>query len=579
VTADVVIERGIRVAMRDGVHLVTDVWRPATEKPLPALLLRTPYADQVVRTAAPERLAAEGFAVVAQYCRGRFGSEGEWAYVHSDVEDGYDAVEWTAAQPWCDGTVGMFGRSYSGNAQWLAAQTRPPHLVAIAPEVCAADYWEGMFDSGGAFRLALRLGWSVLVVASMAEQWGIDDAEVTELRELSARVYDLAQEDDRPGLTLARRKLRMAVEKILRARPLRDNPIWHGRATWLDELFEHESRNDSHWLRVNPTTHYGAIDLPALHIGSWYDIHIGATLRNFTGMRRQAPTERARLAQRMIIGPWDHGSPGALVVGEVDFGPEAAIDLTRVRADWFRRHLYGEPVPDLAPVRIFVMGANVWRDEQEWPLARTRFTRWYLHSEGRLLPVRPDEQESADRFTYDPADPAPTVGGRLLGAGGEEPGPFDQRAVGDRDDVLTYTSTELTEDVELTGPVTMDLWASTDAPDTDFTAMLVDVHPDGRMVNLCEGAVRARHTNAVLPLVPDAVYHYPIDLAATSAVIFAGHRIGVRISSSSFPEWEPNPNTGNPLGVDSDADLRTAHQTIHRDQSRPTSIVLPMIPA
>ncbi|MFD7896962.1 CocE/NonD family hydrolase [Streptomyces sp. NPDC059568] len=575
--SDLIVERDVPVTMRDGARLLTDIWRPATHEPLPALLIRTPYANQVIQAACPERLAAEGFAVVAQHCRGRFGSEGEWTYLHSDVDDGYDAVEWTAEQPWCNGRVGMFGRSYSGNAQWLAAQARPPHLTTLAPEVCAADYWEGMFDSGGSFRLALRLGWSVFVVAQMAQEWGIDDDELAQLRDLSARAYDLEHSDDRDGLAETRRQLRAAVEKILRTRPLRDNPIWHGRATWLDELFEHESRTDSHWLRVNPTTHYGVIDLPALHIGSWYDIHLGATLRHFTGMQRQAPTAQARQEQRLIVGPWEHGNPSARIVGEVDFGPDAVVDLTRVRADWFKRHLSGQRGADFAPVRIFVMGDNVWRDEQEWPLARTRFTRWFLHEAGQLLPTEP-LAGGGDNYTYDPGDPVPTVGGRLLGAAGESPGPFDQRAVGNRDDVLTYTSPVLTEDTELTGPVTMDLWASTDAPDTDFTAILVDVHPDGRMINLCEGAVRARHAAITMPLIPHAAYHYTIDLAATSAVITAGHRIGVRISSSSFPEWEPNPNTGRPLGVDTDADIRVAHQIVHCGPTGPSSIVLPVIP-
>ncbi|QUQ68855.1 CocE/NonD family hydrolase [Kutzneria sp. CA-103260] len=578
-TVGIVVEHGLRVPMRDGACLLTDVWRPATDEPLPALLFRTPYGDQVVRAASPERLATEGFAVVAQHCRGRFGSEGEWIYVHSDVEDGFDAVEWAAAQPWCNGRVGMFGASYSGNTQWLAAQARPPHLVAIAPEACAADYWEGMFDSGGAFRLALRLGWTVFVVAAMAAEWGIQDDELANLRELSAESYDAAQSDDPNRLDRIRRRLRAAVEKVLRRRPIRDNPLWHGRATWLDELFEHESRTDSHWLRVNPTTHYGAIDLPALHIGSWYDIHLGATLRHYTGMRRQAPTERARQGQRLLIGPWDHWHPGNSTVGDIAFGTDAAIDLAQVRANWFREQLCDEPAANRPPVRIFVMGSNVWRDEREWPLARTEYTRWYLRSDGRLLPEPPADDHDVDRFTFDPADPVPTLGGRLLGAGGEQPGPLDQRAVGERDDLLDYLSPVLTEDVELTGPVTMDLWAGTDAPDTDFTALLLDVRPDGRWVNLCEGAVRARHSGVTMPLVPGAVYHFTIDLAATSAVLFAGHRVGLRLSSSSFPEWEPNPNTGNPLGVDTGPDVRVAHQAIHRGRLHPSSIVLPVIPA
>ena len=193
-----------------------------------------------------------------------------------------------------------------------------------------------------------------------------------------------------------------------------------------------------------------------------------------------------------------------------------------------------------------------------------------------LHPLVPPRRRPA--VTYDPHDPVPTAGGRLLGSGGEQPGPVDQRCIGDRADVLAYTSDELTDAIELTGPVTMDLWAATDAPDTDFTAILVDIHPDGRVLNLCEGATRARHAGPVMPLASNAVYHYTIDLAATSAVLFAGHRLGVRVSSSSFPEWEPNPNTGHPLGTDGEADLRVAHQTILRDRLHPSRIVLPVVP-
>jgi putative CocE/NonD family hydrolase len=569
----VLVEHDIRVPMRDGVTLAADLYRPDVGTSVPALLTRTPYGPVMAQSAyEPERLARAGFAVLVQHCRGRFGSEGDWTYVHCEVEDGYDTVEWAAAQPWCDGRVGMFGQSYAGNTQWLAAQSRPPHLVALAPEACAADYWEGTFGTGGAFRLALRVGWTAVVIGQMARQWGIVDPELDHVREVTENLMAAQRLGD---ATLARKTARDTLDRIFRTRPLRDNPLWHARASWLDEAFEHESRHDSTWLRFNPTTHYSAIGLPALHIGSWYDIHLGATLRHYTGMRDQAP---GAPTQRLIIGPWDHWHPREHVVGDLDFGPAAAVDITKVRLDWFRRWLLDQRQPDQPPVRIFVMGENVWRDEPDWPLARTQYTSWYLHSNGTLAPTPPSTTDGFDQYTHDPRHPVPTTGGPLLGSGGEQPGPLDQREVASRADVLTYTSEPLDREVELTGPVTVDLWASTTAPDTDFVAVLVDVHPDGRMLNLCEGAVRARHVLPNPPLVTGAVYHFGIDLAATSVLLAPGNRIALHISSSSFPAIEPNPGTGNPLGTDTDADLRPAQQAIHHDRAHPSRVVLPVTP-
>jgi putative CocE/NonD family hydrolase len=265
------------------------------------------------------------------------------------------------------------------------------------------------------------------------------------------------------------------------------------------------------------------------------------------------------------------------VVGDIDYGPEATFDTTRMRLSWFRHWLQDGPEPRWAPVRIFVMGPDKWRDEQEWPLARTEYTPWFFGEAGGLGPVRPGPEEPPDAFTYDPREPAPTLGGRLLGSG-EVAGPVEQGQLVGRSDVLTYRSEPLAAPLELTGPLWVELWASTDAPDTDFTAVLVDEHPDGRGWNLCEGAVRARHTGTPTPLVPGAAYHFTIDLIATSAVLSAGHRLRLHISSSSFPEWEPNPNTGRPIGVDTDADLRPAHQQIFHDAGHPSHVVLPVIP-
>jgi putative CocE/NonD family hydrolase len=586
----VVEERDVRVKMRDGVELSTDVWRPDAADPVPVLVMRTPYGKGVVKMmAAPVELAEAGFAVVIQDSRGRFDSDGEWGYVHCEVEDGYDTVEWAAARPWSNGRVGMFGASYMGYTQWLAAVSEAPHLEVIAPECCAADYWVASFDSGGAFRLAVRLGWTASMVASMASEWGISDETLDSLDEafLDARAALIDPEAGAAALQKARTTIGSLLEEVYRLRPIMGNPLWHGRATWLDEIFDHEERSDSNWLRVNPSTHYASLDLPALHIGGWYDIHLQGTLDNFVGMRRQAATNRARLGQRLVVGPWSHWTPMSPMVGVSDFGEEAVIDPTAMRLAWFRHWLQGGEDPGWAPVRIFVMGANVWRDEQDWPLERTSWTRWYLGSGGALGPEQPvsgsshsygPDPDVPDSFLYDPRDPAPSSGGRVFGSW-DFAGPADQALLDERHDVLAYTSPPLGAPMEITGPVRVELWASTDAPDTDFTAVLAVVTADGRALNLCEGAVRARHSGLGVPLSPGAVYHFSIDLVATSVVVPEGDKLRLYVSSSSFPEWEPNPNTGNPIGTDRPEDLRPAHQRIHHGALHPSHVVLPVIPA
>ncbi len=571
-------EHDVRIPMRDGVRLTADIWRPDTERPGPVLVSRTPYGkDMIALMSAPADLAAAGFAVVLQDCRGRFGSEGDWGYVACEVEDGYDTVEWAAAQPWSNGRVGMFGASYMGYTQWLAAVAAPPHLEVMAPECCAADYWVASFDPGGTFRLAQRLGWTASLIAAMAPEWGIDDPVLDKLRQAFLDARSAAFGGDPAAIRATREATKALLDDVYRTRPIKDNDLWHGRATWLDEIFQHEQPGDSNWRRLNPTTFYGALDLPAIHVGGWYDVHLHGILNNFTGMRRQAPTDRARQAQRLIVGPWAHWTPMLPVVGDVDFGPEAVLDTTRMRLAWFRRWLQDGPDLEEPPVRLFVMGANRWRDEQEWPLARTEYTPWYLAAGGRLERAHPEVSDAADSFVYDPHHPAPTCGGRLLGSG-EIAGPVDQSPLNERTDVLSYTSDPLSAPMEMTGPVQAELWASTDAPDTDFTAVLADVHPDGAAWNLCEGAARARHSGAAMPLVADAVYPFTVDLIATSVVLPAAHRLRLYVSSSSFPEWEPNPNTGRPVGVDTDADLRPARQHVWHDARHPSRVILPVIP-
>lgn len=574
---DLIHDRGVIVPMRDRIRLVADVTRPNREEPVPVLLMRTPYGrSRISLTFDVESLAREGFAVVIQDCRGRFDSEGEFAYVRGEIEDGYDTVEWAAVQPWSNGRVGMFGQSYMGNTQWMAAISGAPHLHVIAPEICPADLWTGNFDTGGMFRLGLRLSWTAGIVAAMATNWGIDDERLRELEQASGEVAMAEYAGDHANAQDAARRARAILYPLYQARPVGSSDVFHGRVSVVDELMEHEGRADAWWRRISPMTYFDVIDLPALHIGGWYDIHIGGTLTNFAEMRRQAPSDRARDGQRLVVGPWSHGPTGARS-GDVDFGASAAIDVGQLRLPWFRHWLQDGPEPGWAPVRIFVMGENVWRDELEWPLARTVYTPWYLHQGGGLSPEAPSTDSEPDRFVFDPRDPVPTIGGRLLSTG-DPAGPRDQRPTFGRPDVVLYRSEPLESPLEITGPVIAELWAATDAPDTDFTATLIDEHPDGGpALNLCESGVRARHLFRV-PLAPGAVYPFTIDLVATSAVVGVGHRLSLLVSCSRFPEWEPNPNTGRPLGVDAATDLRSASQAVFHDSRHPSRVVLPVIP-
>ena len=578
----VIREHGVVVPMRDGVRLIADVRRPDTAHPVPVLMMRTPYNRALLAAGFPlDRMVESGFGVVLQDCRGCFESEGRWTYVRGDVEDGHDTIEWAARQPWSNGRVGMFGPSYMGNTQWMAAISQAPHLDVIAPACCPADLWTGAFDTGGAFRLGLRVSWAAGLLASMASKWEIEDEW---LGRLSAATLDLVVAEftgDDEGAADAASRARDVLNPLYAERPVGASDLWRDPVDVVGELAEHERRSDSWWRRVAPSTYYEVLDIPALHVGGWYDIHLGGTLANFAGMRRQAPSERAREGQRLVVGPWGHWRPDRTRWGDVDFGPAAALDVAGMELAWFRRWLQDAPDPGWAPVRIFVMGENEWRDEHEWPLARTEFTPWYLRPEGTLS-ARPPGDSAAeaepDRFSFDPAHPVPTLGGRLLSTG-EPAGPRDQRSTFSRPDVLLYRSDPLAAPMEVTGPVVVDLWAATDAPDTDFTATLVDEHPgDGPALNLCEGAVRARHTDIPMPLFPHAVYRFSVDLVATSAVVDAGHRLTLLISSSRFPEWEPNPNTGHRLGVDSAADLRVAAQAVFHDARHPSCVVLPVIP-
>ncbi len=579
---DVVVDRDVMVPMRDGVRLATDVTRPAGEGRHPVLLMRLPYGKTLMDRVFldPTATARRGYVVVAQDSRGRFGSEGEWVPFHSEIDDGHDAVEWCAGQQWSDGRVGLCSGSYIGATQWLAAMAQPPHLVTMAPATTASDFHDHwVWHTGGAFELAGNVGWAISVSANIAKRLGVHEPTVETVGELREVLGTLIEQDPE-GAMAALGRLTDVLRPWWSHRPLRDLPPLRGLSPWFADWLDHADR-DPYWERIDIGAHHDRIDVPALHTTGWFDCFLAGSIANFTGMRRHAPTERARRGQKLIVGPWFHGpfTTRTTHVGEVDFGSQAGIDFQAVQWRWFDHWLKGADTGmlDEPPVRLFVMGENAWRDEREWPLARTRWTPWYLHGDGGLS-TEPPADEPPDAYTYDPADPVPTLGGCLLPYG-ITPGMFDQRSVEDRPDVLVYTSAPLEKDLEVTGPVSVELWASSSAVDTDFTAKLVDVHPDGRAFNLCDGIVRARYRasrSEPALLTPGAVYAFRIDLWATSNVFRAGHRLRLHVSSSSFPHFDPNPNTGLPLG--GDEPFVTARQRVFHDPVHPSHVMLPVIP-
>ena len=381
------------------------------------------------------------------------------------------------------------------------------------------------------------------------------------------------------------------MRKWLDVIALKDLPIFRLGAPYFFDWLEHPAY-DAFWRKIDIETFHERIDVPAFNIGGWYDIFLGGTLRNFIGMGARGATPQARAGQQLLVGPWPHGLPRANMAGDVDFGYRAAplsIDQDRMVLNFFDRWLKGIQRTQAAAVQLFVMGPNRWRDEKQWPLARTDWQRYYLHSRGRAnsaggdgaLATGAPGQEPADSFVYNPLDPTPTRGGGLCCYPAVVPGgAFDQTAIESRSDVLVYSTPPLSEDLEVTGPIMLTLYASSSAPDTDFTAKLVDVEPDGYARNLTDGIIRARYRESrsdARLLKPGEVYEYTIDLGATCNVFKAGHRIRLEISSSNFPRFDRNPNTGHDLFAD--AETRPALQTVMHRAGYASHLTLPMVPA
>jgi len=565
--------------MRDGTILYADIYRPEGPVPYPVLLQRTPYDKTMplsLHMLDPLKAAKRGYAVVIQDTRGRYTSEGEFYAFRDDSHDGYDTVEWVASQPWALGKVGMYGNSYVGATQWQAAKACPPHLAAIAPRVTASNYHDGWTYQGGAFALGFNVSWT------------LGNLTLANFQSLAARKQ--IPHERRGQLVQAVD----ALESVFHSLPLKAFPhVQDGLADYFSDWLA-QPDDDAYWHHLSIEAAHSRMTVPALHIGGWYDIFLGGTLRNYLGMRAQGATPEARQGQKLLIGPWQHGaSRGPGIAGDHYFGlgsDPLAIDLDGLLLRWFDYWLKGidNGIMHEPPVRLFVMGDNVWRDEQAWPLARAQAVQYYLHSQGKansstgngtLSPQAPGE-EPPDIFLYNPIDPVPTRGGPLCcNAYFLAGGAYDQQEIERRQDVLVYSTPSLERDMEVTGPLTVTLWAATSAPDTDFTAKLVDVCEHGCARNLTDGIIRARYrdSRSTPSLVePGRVYRYTIDLWATSNVFKAGHQIRVEISSSNFPRFDRNPNTGRRIAED--AELTPALQTILHSAQYPSHITLPIVP-
>ncbi len=596
---EVAVETGARIPMRDGIELVADIYRPARQgEPVagrfPTLLTRTPYGKGDGRSAEAEYYAARGYVVVINDVRGRYASPGRFRPLADDPLDGYDTVEWIAAQAWSDGQVGTFGTSYPGGTQHALAEQNPPHLRTMIPVDALSNTGIAGMRHGGAFELRFA-NWIHQIGAPNSREALADPALRSALVESGRRVREHL---DNLPLFPGNSPLRVVPEyeswliEALRSGP--ESPFWKIQGM---SVVDHVA---------------GYADVPVLHLTGWYDSWTRPVCLNY-----EALSQAKRSPQRLIIGPWVHGGQTSNVAGEVEFGPDAALDLLGLRLRWYDRWLRpaaakAAPADDDPPVRIYVMGTGddrrspagrlrhggSWRAEREWPLARAVPTELFLHADGTLQSAAPEVAESRTAYQFDPRHPVPTVGGNissnqgLMTNGGYDQRPRDDTHAADsrlplseRPDVLSFRTAPLPADLEVTGTVTVQLWIDSNAPDTDFTAKLIDEippnpdYPLGFDLNLGDSILRARYRaslDAPKPLEPGAVVPLTITLYPTSNVFKAGHRLRVDVSSSNYPRFDVNPNTGEPLGTSRRRVI--AENAVHHDATHPSRVVLPVIP-
>jgi putative CocE/NonD family hydrolase len=558
------LQSNVKVLMRDGIHLAADIYRPAGPGKFPCLMMLSPYWKQ--RPADVDSAvyyAKKGYAVTLLDSRGRHDSEGVWVpYIH-EPQDGFDAQQWLGQQPWSNGKIGTFGSSYVGFTQVMPAVFRSPYLKAMVPAANQQTNF-GFLYNDGVMQLNAVFTFG-LFCSGRTQQYrtgsGIETNPLFNYDEIFRRLPLITALDD-----------------------IADLP--HVKA-WI----EHNTYDD-YWKSYGIKEKYGEIDVPAYFISGWYDNLVHEVFRNFKGFTEHARSERARNGTKILIGPWTHAlastNPADHAGWAVDFGHAGAVNLLDLHLRWYDFWLKEQQngIDREAPVRIFVMGANQWRQEKEWPLARTRYMKYFLASGGKANSLYGDgalsasisDPKQSDSFTFDPADPVPTLGGQIS-THVDLRGPRDRRPVERRDDVLVYTSEPLTKDLEVTGPIVVKLYAASSAVDTDFTGTLTDVSPNGEAVHLCEGVRRASFRESLehpSPIEPGKIYEYSIDLWETSNVFKAGHRMRLEISSSNFPRWARNLNTGRHFGTTSE--MKTARQTIYHDAAHPSHLLLPVIP-
>jgi hypothetical protein len=533
------------VPMRDGVRLSANIFRPEAQQRYPTILVRTPYGKgrDISPTYAP--FVEHGYAVVVQDVRGRYVSEGVFRPLEQEPADGDDTLNWIARQPWSDGKVGMMGGSYLGIVQWKVAVLNNPHLKAIFPVVSGCDdYRDRFYSPGGAMKLGHRLLW----MSENLRAQGYHPDFASFVLHLPLRTADVAATGQESEM------FQQAVA----------HPAY-----------------DSFWKSISVRQRLDTLRVPVFSVGGWFDNYVESDLDAYQALRKNSGVNR------ILIGPWSHNMNSKF--DGVDFGPDAITPLRGIELQWFDQFLKGKDTPLLSrpPVRVFVMGANRWQDEREWP-PPARAERFYLASKGHANTLggdgwldqnAPPGPAGTDRFVFDPHDPVPTEGGAVCCNPKVFPwGPRDQRAVEQRRDVLVYTSAALRKDLEVIGPVRVVLYAATSARDTDYTAKLVDVFPDGRAQNLTDGILRLRYRKSLeKPELarPGEICKMTIDAGVTGNVFQKGHRIRMEISSSNFPRFDRNPNTGELVAEATEP--RKASQTIYHDARRPSYLLLPVI--
>ena len=541
------ISWGVGIPMRDGVNLSCDIFFPEQPGRFPTLLLRTPYGkgtDEIYKVAS--YFSKKGFVFVACDVRGRGDSGGSFTPYLNEAGDGYDAIEWCAKQKWSNGKVITRGASYSARIQWLTALTKPPHLAAMISTVSPSDPF---VEDPTCMPSPLVISWLFLISGRMLQN----------IKNVN-------------------------WEKIYWHLPLKDISRLTGREIpFWDEYFKYRP-DDKFWDRLRYQGRFNEIDVPVLHVSGWYDDEQIGTPLNFAGMRKNAPSEKTRRSQSLLMGPWPHQVNSAQKLGDIDFGPDSVIDLPGYEVEWLNRVLSGA-MPDKGmddPVRIFVMGSNVWKTFSEWPPKTVSFSSLYLSCTGSansrfgsgvLMPAVPEYSSRFDSYVYDPANPALFIADENFAQIG---GPDDYSPVERRDDILVYSTGKLSSDIEVIGPVRADLYVSSSAVDTDFTVKLLDVWPNGYAQRLCDGIVRMRYRDGYVDekyIDPGKIYRVTVDLWNTSNLFRANHSIRIEVSSSAFPKYARNLNVrGNQGEMES---WETAVQKVFHGSNNPSRIILP----